>query len=155
MTGSDNQAYRDACRRHHRLIGYYLAIVAWARNLDCIVLDRSHLEKLLGLKRFKSVRVRWLCSDLRAWFPHQEAYHLTRAPSSISTLFLSRVPISAHLPKGSMTAEQRLAGMAKDAPRTEMFSSSSSEIPEEAEIVLRLALFAAGLDTPEALRAKS
>src|SRR4051794_34042803 len=106
-----NEPHRESCRRHHRVIGNYLAMTAWQRGLDCIVLDRPALERFLGLRRFKSPRVEWLMSDLKPWFPHQEAYYHTGAPSSIHSLFLARVPISAHLPEGSMTTAQRIKRM--------------------------------------------
>jgi hypothetical protein len=57
--------YRTACARRHHIIGHYLAVQAWIRGLDCIVLDRADLEFFLGLQRFKSVRVTWLREDLR------------------------------------------------------------------------------------------
>ncbi len=38
------------------------------RGLDCIVLVRGDLEAFLGLKRFKSTRVKWLKEDLKPWF---------------------------------------------------------------------------------------
>jgi hypothetical protein len=107
------------------------------------------MEKLLGLERFKSVRVEWMRSDFDPWFPYQEAYFSTRAPSSIHSLFLSRVPISEHLPAGSMTTERRIALMAEDAPRTQRFSGGDTRVPTEGEIVSRLAVLAAGLDVPK------
>jgi hypothetical protein len=144
--------HRDFCRRQHRIIGQYLALAAWLRGLDCIVLVRSDLEKFLGLERFKSTRVRWLEEDLKPWFPHQEAYYRTGAPSSIHSMFLSRVPMAPHLPKGPMTTELRIARLATGAPRTERFSRSNTgkEVPSEAAMVSFLSLLASGLRSPTA-----
>ena len=132
-----NDPHRDYCRRQHRIIGHYLALTAWLRGLDCIVLVRSDLEKFLGLERFKSIRVKWLKEDLKPWFPHQEDYYNTSMPSSIHSLFLSRVSISSYLPEGSMTTEARIAQMPIESPRTERFSRSQTgkEVPPEAEMV--------------------
>jgi hypothetical protein len=146
------QAYRDACRRQHRVIANYLAVEAWRRGLDCIVLVRSDMETLLGLERFKSARVAWMRSDFEPWFPYQEAYYSTRARDSIQTLFLSRVPISEHLSSRSMTTERRIALMGADAPRTKRFSGPRTRVPSEAQIVSRLAVLAAGLDVPKPRR---
>lgn len=151
-----NDPHRDACKRQHRILAHYLAIQAWLRKLDCIVLVRSDLEKFLGLKRFKSTRVDWLQDDLKPWFPYQFPYYLTRAGSSIHSLFLSRVPIEKHLPSGSMSTDKRISQMETDAPRTAKFSETrgASNIPDEKQIVAELAVISAGLDTPSVPRRK-
>jgi hypothetical protein len=69
-------------------------------------------------------------------------------PSSIHSLFLSRVPIALHLPSGSMTTDQRIERMGASAPPTERFSKESIRIPNEAEIVSALAVLGAGLEAP-------
>lgn len=145
---TENEPHRESCRRQHRVIGNYLAMEAWTRGLDCIVLIRSDMESFLGLRRFKSTRVNWLKADLMPWFPYQEAYFKTGSPSSIHSLFLSRVPISRHLPSGTMTTDKRIAGIAKDAPKTKRFSTSSTKVPGEAKILSDLVLLASGLDIP-------
>jgi hypothetical protein len=149
--------HREFCRNQHRIIGHYLAVQAWVRGLDCIVLVRDDLESFLALKRFKSARVRWLKEDLKPWFPHQTAYYKTNAPSSIHSLFLSRVPIKKHLPRGSMTTEERIRGMAKDGPRTERFTTryDGSQVPSRRKMISKLSVFAAGLDAPSRHRTKS
>jgi hypothetical protein len=141
-------AYREGCRRQHRIIAHYLAVQAWLRKLDCIVLARDELEKFLGLQRFKAERVKWLRDDLKPWFPYQVPYYRTGAESSIHSLFLSRVPISKHLPTGSMATSQRIAGMAKEAPPTALFSKGVKSIPDEKQIVGELAVLSAGLASP-------
>jgi len=144
-----NEPHRNSCKRHHRVIGQFLAVQAWHRGLDCIVLRRTHLEQFLGLERFKSERVKWLRADLKPWFPFQEAYYLTKIPSSIHSLFLARVPISSHLPKGSMTTVERIQQMDSNAPRTELFSDKPPKVPSEEDIVGYLAKLTAGLITPD------
>lgn len=146
---AENQPHRDFCQRQHRVIGNYLAIEAWVRGLDCIVLVRSDLEGLFHLQRFKSTRVEWMIADFRPWFPYQQPYYRTNARSSIHSIFLSRVPIGAHLPRGSMTTEERIRRMEDDAPRTARFSRDRQRVPDEAEILSRLAVLAAGLDAPK------
>lgn len=148
-----NNPHREACRRHHRVIGHYVAVKAWILGLDCIVLSRVELERFLGLQRFKATRVRWLKEDLKPWFPRQVAYYKTRSPSSIHSLYLSRVEIESHLAKGTMTNKRRISRMAADAPSTGLFSENlkPSEIPDEKQMVSELAVIAAGLDSPKEL----
>jgi hypothetical protein len=141
--------YREACRRKHRVLGHYLAIQAWLRKLDCIVLQRRELEHFLGLERFKSTRVTWLINDLKPWFPFHVSYYLSNSPSSIHTLFLSLIDMVTHLPKGTMTTDQRISRLAPDAPKTEKFLlKTSAKPPSEEHIVSELALVTAGLREP-------
>jgi hypothetical protein len=146
--------YRTACARRHHIIGHYLAVQAWIRSLDCIVLDRVDLEFFLGLQRFKSVRVTWLRDDLRPWFAHQEAFYRSGAPSSIHSLFLSRVPIGSHLSAGTMTTEARIQRMKPDAPKTSLFFNRGwlRVRPSEGDMISQLALFSCGMATPEDLK---
>lgn len=149
--------HREFCRNQHRIIGHYLAVQAWVRGLDCIVLVRGDLETFLALERFKSARVDWLQEDLKPWFPHQVPFYKTGAPSSMHSLFLSRVPIKKHLPMDSMTTEERIRQMSEGASRTERFTKKSdgSQVPSRAKMVSKLSVLAAGLDTPRRYRKKS
>lgn len=142
--------HREDCRRQHRVIGHYLALQAWHRGLDCIVLNRTDLERFLGLKRFKKERIDWLRADLKPWFPFQKPYYLKRSKSSIHSLFLSRADLTQYLPAGMMTTEERITGMKPGSPKTELFSEYDKvPIPSQAEMVSYLALLAAGLRTPQ------
>ena len=145
-------AHREACGRQHRVLGHFLAVQSWIRRLDCIVLVRRDLEIFLGLERFKSQRIKWLKEDLKPWFEFQEAYYLTGSPSSLHSLFLSRVAISVHLPSGSMTTENRIKNMPKGSPKTERFTDvhkAGHRAPNEADIVKYLAVLDSGLSQPE------
>jgi hypothetical protein len=132
------------------VLGHYLSIEAWRRALECITLEREDLEAFLGLERFKDARIQWLQDDLKPWFPHQQIYKKTKAPSSLHSLFLSRVPIKQHLSNDPMTTRQRVSKMSPDAPRTGLFFGEGGVTirPSEDEIVSRLALLASGLVTP-------
>jgi hypothetical protein len=110
--------YREACRKQHRLLGHYLAIQSWLGQVDCLVLERKNLDSFLGLKRFKAVRVEWLMEDLKPWFPYQVPFYRANSMSSISTLYLSRVSISEHLPSGTFSTRVRVSLMATGSPKT-------------------------------------
>lgn len=146
-------AHREACRRQHRVLGHFLAMQSWIRGLECIVLVRKDLEVFLGLERFKSQRINWLKEDLVPWFAFHEAYYSSNAPSSLHSLFLSRVPVKAFLPSGSMTTEIRIEKMTFGGPITERFTKSLKtgyRPPNEADIVKYLAVLDSGLSKPEA-----
>jgi hypothetical protein len=131
------------------MVAHYVAVEAWTRGLDCVVLERRHLEKMLGLERFKSVRIAWMQQDFEPWFPYQEPFFSTRARSSIGSIFLSRVPLEGVLPAGAMTVAQRVAGAGKAGIRIGvLFGNRNRSAPSESSIVSRLAVLAAGLEAP-------
>lgn len=146
--------HRDSCKRLHRIVANYLAVQAWTGQLDCLVLDRQDLEHFLQLERFKSSRVEWLQEDMRPWFPHQAAFYRSGSPSSIHSLFLSRVPIEEHLSSETMTTPERIALMAHDAPPTALYSSWRPKRPTEEEMIAELTFFSNGLRVPLRVSAK-
>ncbi len=145
-----NDPHRPFCRRQHRLIAHYLALQAWLRGLECIVLSRADLMRFFDLARFKSARIKWLQADIKPWFPHQEGYYKSSSPSSIHSLFLARVPIDPHLPRGSMPTSDRIRRMAPNSPRTEPFIpfGAVAVAPNEDEILRELTFLTTGLATP-------
>ena len=48
---------REGAKRQHRAISLFAVIQCWLKQLDGIALQRHHLERLLGLERFKKTRV--------------------------------------------------------------------------------------------------
>lgn len=148
--------HRESTKRQHRVLGHYLAIQAWVRGLDCIVLTRLDLEAFLGLERFKSVRVSWLCEDLKPWFPYQKPYYKSSSLSSIHSLFLGRLDMKSHLPVGSMTTDERIIRIPATSPRTQKFivEGTSWKPPLEQDMVAQLAVISAGLAVPNDYPAK-
>ena len=112
---------REGARRQHRAVALFAVLQCWLRNLDGIVLDRPHLERLLGLERFKGTRVFWLKRDFKEFFPFREVYNHTKAKNSFGSLYLSRCELKGVLPDGEMSDGKRIAGIPKDGPRIAMF----------------------------------
>ena len=150
-------AHRETCRRQHRVLGHFLAIQAWLRGLDCIVVSRHDLEVFLGLERFKQQRVGWLREDLLPWFQHQYVLQQGAAGFSLHSLYLSRLAIEKWLPDGELTTEERIAKLAKGAPKTDTFAHvprSHREVTE-LDVVRYLAILDSGLAEPAPLRSIS
>ena len=83
---------REGARRQHRVIAIFAVLQCWIRKLDGVVLKKSHLERLIGLKRVKRNRIRWFLEDVSEFFPyHREHWH-TNSKDSFSYLVLSRLP---------------------------------------------------------------
>lgn len=142
--------HRAACQRQHRVLGHYLAVQAWLRGLDCIAVERQDLEAYLGLKRFKSERIKWLLEDLKPWFPHNSAFYQSNAESSLHSLFLARVKIGPWLTTLTMTTAQRISKIPSDAPKTALlFTPGASKMRvQESDVVRFLAILDSGLSAP-------
>jgi len=108
---------REGARRKHRGLSLFAVIQCWIRQTDGVAFARKDLERLLGLVRFKSTRVRWLELDLKELFPHLETYWRVGKTRSLHSVFVSRVPLKPYLPKGEMTTQQRITGIRPKGPR--------------------------------------
>jgi hypothetical protein len=112
---------REGARRQHRTIALFAVVQCWTKNLDGIALERHHLERLLGLERFKGTRVVWLQEDLRELFPHQAVFWLHGKRGSLGSIFVSRAPLDT-LPRDTMTTATRVARLtATGGPRIARF----------------------------------
>lgn len=112
---------REGARRQHRTAALFAVIQCWLRNLDGLAFSRVHLERLIGLERFKGTRVDWLREDLSEFFPFQEVYWFSGKQNSLGSLFVSRRDLKPYLPSGSMTDKKRIEGIPPEGPRIEMF----------------------------------
>ncbi len=100
------ETYREAHRRSHKLLGSYLALWAWTRKVDCVVLPREQLLPFLGLEQMRNTRIEWLKDDLEKLFPH--AFTTESGANVYATLYLSRLPIPSDAKAGKMTDEERV-----------------------------------------------
>lgn len=112
---------REGARRQHRVVALYAVLQCWTRRLDGLVIDRNHLERLLGLKRFKDTRMEWLRADFREYFRHVSLYKYTHAENSLGSLYVSMVEMEGVLPAGTMKDDARLAGIPLGGPKFGMF----------------------------------
>lgn len=150
-----NSAYEDYYMRLHRIVGHYLAIQAWLRRVDCLVLVHGDLKAFLGLKKIEAIHIKKFVADVEPWFPYYKRFPPKTAKTSTSSLWLSRIAIIPHLPAGRMSVNERINQMQPDEngvtpPSIERFSKSSDahEVPSHIKIVSYLALLADGLKTP-------
>ena len=146
-----NEEHRDYWRRQHRILAYYLAHEAWVRGLDCVALERAHLQTFLELRRFKDVHIKWPCSDVEPWFPVTVPVYANNDPNSIHSLYFSRLPIADSVFEGVMFTIDRIAAMPRRSPKTAMLigPGSEDEFPDEATALSHLAQLAAGLIDPK------
>jgi hypothetical protein len=112
---------REGGKRQHRVVALFAVLQCWTRNLDGIVFDRPHLERLLGLERFNRERIDWIKEDLEEFFPFREVYYHTRNPNSFGSLYVSRQELKGALDDGEMSDEERIKRIRKGGPRLAIF----------------------------------
>lgn len=125
-------AVREGARRQHRVVALYAAIQCWVRKLDAIVIERSDLERLIGLERFKSKRWTWLQKDMQPYFEHIEIIEIQGRKKSLGSLYASRVPLE--LPTGSLSTEQRIAQMQANGFKIEPLVLWNDDFDEDIDI---------------------
>lgn len=112
---------REGARRQHRAVALFAVIQCWLRRLDGLAFERRHLERLLGLERFKGTRVEWLQEDFREFFPHQRVFLFSGKNNSLGSVVVSRVSLDGALPQGTMSTKVRISSIAEGGPRLGMF----------------------------------
>jgi hypothetical protein len=112
---------REGAKRQHRAVALFALLQCWMRNLDGIVFDRPHLERLLGLERFKGKRIDWIKEDFKELFPFREVYYHTKKKNSLGSLYLSRKKLKGFLPEDPMSDEKRIKGIRAGGPNLNMF----------------------------------
>jgi hypothetical protein len=121
-------ALRKAYRQLHRRLAVFAVLQCWFRGLDGVVLDKSHLQRILGLKKFKRIRVDWLSEDFRDFFPYREPFWVsgkvdeTGNLNSFACLWVSCKEIKPFLGPPNAGIPDRLAQIPKHGPRMEMFA---------------------------------
>jgi hypothetical protein len=130
-----------------------LAIQAWLRGVDCIVLARNEVLTFLNARETGVERIKQFKADIKPWFKFVKPYYKEDSRTYIRSLFLSRINLDSYLPSGTMTTDERMtkAIAAADGKFSiERFSRKDNKVPSEEEMVSDLALFATGLKTPKA-----
>ena len=80
--------------RQNYYIGKFLHLRVYINKVNCIILTRRDLHEFLDVDRLDGTRLRWFREDLKKRFPYQECCWETGSSSSMSLLYLSRVPIN-------------------------------------------------------------
>src|SRR5437016_2949069 len=88
MIARTKEIYRDACKRSHRILSSYVALWAWRKGVDCVVVDRSELFWYLGIRAMRKQRLHWLGQDIKVLFPYVEELH--GGTGGHATTYLSR-----------------------------------------------------------------
>ncbi len=130
--------YRDACRRSHRVLGTYLALKAWGKRVDCVVVDRHSLFEYLGIKAMRGQRLKWLETDLKDFFPFTKA--LYRSPLAHGSTYFSRLPFPKQVFDGKMYDQERIEHIQAAGLRTAPIT-----LPTESRMITFLVSAAAGM----------
>jgi hypothetical protein len=129
-------------------MGHYLAIEAWTRGLDCIILERSDINAYLMLERVEKTHLQWLREDIGPWFKYQTPLYRKRT-GTFSVLLLSRVELREELIKPTMPTQARLELLNGNGIRTGLLFNTSETVRLGVDEVLpHLTALAAGLKEP-------
>ncbi len=138
MAASSKDIYREACRRSHRILGHYLALRAWMKRIDCLVIDRSGLLPYLGVGAMRKKRLTWLADDIKEMFPYVESVYYSGA-GVYAGLYVSRLKFPQAAFHDSMSDKKRLRWL-----RSHGLRSSAFKVPSERQMVAVLASAATG-----------
>ncbi len=86
----EDAALRESARRQHRAVLLFAVIQSWLRGWDGLVIDRSPLERLLGLKRFKQARIQWFEEDAAEFFTDHRTFWSDTPSNSFKSIIVSR-----------------------------------------------------------------
>ena len=125
---------REACRRQIKLLGIYLALLAWKHGKDCVGLPREELRPFLDLdERTSKKQIDRFTEDVKYLFPHAWITEVAKT-KKYETLYLSRLTITEEMKNGVMDDPERVEVMAKGG-----LKAAIVKFPPESEIVRDLA----------------
>lgn len=130
---------REGARRQHRMLAVFAVLQCWLRCLDGVVLKKTHLQRILGLKRFKRTRVNWLREDLREFFPYQTVFWVSGKMdaegelNSFACLWVCRRTLEGIIPQGEMSTEKRLAALPSSGPQLKLLTLWPESLSKETQ----------------------
>jgi hypothetical protein len=131
IMASPEDVYREFTKRTHRTMATYLAIVAWTRDLDCVVIDREEIVRFWGLsKRVEKQRLEWLKSDIQHFFPYVEALNFTSGTKKFGSLYFARRQFPKKSFDAAMADKKRALSLTEKGFHTELVP-----VPTELEIM--------------------
>ncbi|MGB8275346.1 MAG: hypothetical protein WCF16_08790 [Alphaproteobacteria bacterium] len=145
-TSIPTDPHRAFTQRRHRIIGQYVALQAWIRGLDCIVLQRRHLLALLHIERIEGARLDTFKADVSPWFPRSEVFYSPPERNTFASIFMSRFSLS-DVPGEAMSDEDRIGYIRNAGIFTGDYHDDHWPFWEH-DIVTMLSLMASGLTIP-------
>ena len=91
---------REGARRQHRTVALFALIQCWIHGLEGICFQRDHLERLVGIERFRGTRMDWLRRDLKDAFPYQQLL-VFGGTSKFASYYVSRLEFPANVFDGT------------------------------------------------------
>lgn len=138
-----DKVYRDYITRRHRTMALYLAMMAWAKGLDCVVVNRNEIVRFWGLtRRVEDQRLDWLKEDVTQFFPYIMPLYSAKGSEKFASVFLSRRPFPPEAFYGSITDEKRSAALTAGGLPT-----SPVKLPTEMDMLALITATMHGLGT--------
>jgi hypothetical protein len=84
---------RECARRQNRAVSLFCIVQCWLNGWDGIIIKRDFFESFFKLQNFKNIRLEWMSTDLKEFFPYQEPKELSSYYfNSIKSIKISRIP---------------------------------------------------------------
>ncbi len=136
-----DEIYRVFVMRQNRMLGTYLALMAWEDDLACVAINRDQLVRFWGsLKRVEDERLAWFQSDLKPLFPHFRAMY--ENGQKFACVFLARRPFPAEAFSSPDHTQERIGTLNRLSVKTSLL-----DVPTEAELLSRLSAVVHGLSS--------
>jgi hypothetical protein len=134
-----NETYREANRRRHRLLGSYLALYAWEKKVDCVVLVRDQLVPFLEMGSLPESRIKWVIDDVYKLFPFHSVVWDNKG-KKVEALYLSRQQIPANAWQNGLSTEEYVEALKNAGLNTKI-----AKVPAESEIIRVMAFISHGI----------
>jgi hypothetical protein len=144
--------------RLHRIVSLYLALKAWCRDVNCIVLSRSELLNFSDMESTPASRMAEIQKDMKPWFKGFNCYYRENDHTYVHWLFLSQsedlsfLPPRSNLSTSSAVVRRLIDGSGSGATKVALLSEilDDSGVPTQKDMVTELTLLTAGLRSPSA-----
>ena len=80
---------RECARRQNRAVSLFCIFQCWLKEWDGIIIKRDFFEFFFKLQNFKNIRLEWMSTDLKEFFPYHNPKELS---SYFNSVIISRIP---------------------------------------------------------------
>jgi len=122
---STTEKHDEFIQRTNRMLGMYLALFAWRRDLQCVALGREDLCHFWDIQTLQKVRIDWLKHDVRWYFPFVEPIRKRQKDWQLDHVFLSHRELTPEVLKEIRAERLTDAG----------FPTEIVKLPSEAEML--------------------
>jgi hypothetical protein len=157
MPTNQQKEMKESRERRTRILGAYIALKAWRKGFDCIVLSRTDQLNHFYMGNTPGNRTEQIAADIKLWFREHQIYHRAKSNTYVHYSFLLRkkddkshlrqVPhLSLDKEPNERVVKKYIEELNSKALKTALFSDLVGKVPSDEDIISELALLSAGLE---------